>query len=511
MQKFEKPKNDIQYYRVSSNEQVLGFSLDNQEKFCKEFSQKEGYNILKTWREEGESAKTQNRTELQLMMRYCEQNKKQIARVVVYKVDRLSRNTADYLALKAFFNRLGITLVSATEKLEDTPGGKFYETLLSAAAEFDNNVRSQRTIEGMKARLLRGLWSGIAPWGYTNSKDKLGNKILAPHPERAVVVKMLFEQYATGKYSYKELASMANKLGHKSRHGMKVSKQLVAKIIRNPIYCGKIVVPKFGISTEGSHGAIVTEKLFNEANSENKGVEGRRLARNKDSPDYPLRGIQCSGCGGNMSGGKTKGKTKYYQYYGCIKSECEKRRAVKKDELENDFSEFLKELTPNELFFDILKEAIKLAHKEELSSTETAERKLTSKITELKSEKDELLNIRIKGKILDEDFTPANEAFKFKISELEKELAGLSVPELEVENIIDSSIEFLKHFPSQWKMLDVKDLRVLRALLFPENLIYHYPTIKTPKLSPIYNIKSQFYDEKTRKVTLPGIEPGLQP
>src|SRR3989344_5883493 len=123
-QKSEKPKNDIQYYRVSSNEQVLGFSLDNQEKFCREMSSKEGYNVLKTWREEGESAKTQDRTQLQLMMRFCEQSKKQIARLVVYKVDRLSRNTADYLALKAFFNNLGIIIVSATEKLENTPGGK---------------------------------------------------------------------------------------------------------------------------------------------------------------------------------------------------------------------------------------------------------------------------------------------------------------------------------------------------------------------------------------------------
>ncbi|TSC65313.1 MAG: Site-specific recombinase [Candidatus Doudnabacteria bacterium Gr01-1014_77] len=504
--KNEKPKNDIQYYRVSSNEQVLGFSLDNQEKFCREMSSKDGYNVFKTWREEGESAKTADRTQLQLMMRFCEQHKKQIARLVVYKVDRLSRNTADYLALKAFFNKLGIIVVSATEKLEDTPGGKFYETLLSAAAEFDNNVRSQRTIEGMKARLVKGLWSGIAPWGYKNVKDTLGNKLIAPDPERTDVVKMLFEQKATGKYSFKELANMANKLGHKSRHGMKMSKQLVAKIIKNPIYCGKIVVPKFGISTQGSHRPIISEKLFEEANSENKGIEGRKLPRNKDSPDYPLRGIKCGGCGKSISGGKTKGKTKYYQYYGCFNSACEKRHAIKKEDMEEDFTKFLLELTPNENFFEALKEAIRLAHGVELNSTKATERKLTAKITELKSEKEELLNLRIKGKISDEDFTPANEKYRFKISELEKEVASLSTPELEVDNVIDSSVEFLKHLPENWKTLDVKDLRVLRTLLFPKNLIYSYPTIKTLELCCIYNIKSEFLDEKNRFVTLQRIE-----
>ena len=72
--KNEKPKNDIHYYRVSSNEQVLGFSLDTQEKFCRELSQKDGYDVLKTWREEGESAKTADRTQLQLMIKFCEQH-----------------------------------------------------------------------------------------------------------------------------------------------------------------------------------------------------------------------------------------------------------------------------------------------------------------------------------------------------------------------------------------------------------------------------------------------------
>src|SRR3989344_4399887 len=188
--KIEKPKNDIIYIRVSSKEQIETFSLSNQEKFCRELSERDGYDVLGVWKEEGESAKTANRTQLQLMMRFAEKNKKRISRLVVYKVDRLSRDTADYLAIKTFFKKLGISVVSATEKLEDTPGGKFYETLLSAAAQFDNDVRSQRTLEGMKARLLKGLWSSVAPWGYSNTRDAMDGKIIAPHPEKAPIVKM---------------------------------------------------------------------------------------------------------------------------------------------------------------------------------------------------------------------------------------------------------------------------------------------------------------------------------
>ena len=497
----EKPKNDIIYIRVSSKEQVETFSLPNQDKFCSELSERDGHSVLDIWREEGESAKTSDRTQLQLMMRYAEKNKKRISRLVVYKVDRLSRVTADYLAIKTFFNKLGISLVSATEKLEDTPGGKFYETLLSAAAQFDNDVRSQRTLEGMRARLLKGLWSSVAPWGYINTRDAMDGKIIAPQPEKNPIVKMLFEQYVTGKYTFKELAKMASKMGAKSMHGGEMHKQLVAKIIANPVYYGLIVFPKLKIKVMGTHQPIITEELFNQAQYiRNGGNLGRKLPRNRDNQNYPLRGIKCSECERNISGGKTKGKTKYYDYYSCPNGECRKRASIKKVDLENDFTKFLEELTPDNNFFDVLKEAIKLAHKNELSSITTIERKLNSKIAELEDKRGKLLNLVLNGKMIEEDFAPPDANFKSQIVGLKKELSELSSPELSVDNVVDSGVEFLKHLPENWKSLDVKDLRVLRTLLFPENVSYHYPNIKTLEAACIYKVRSEFMCDKTHQV-----------
>lgn len=505
MQQIEKPKNAVIYVRVSSKQQVDGFSLEVQEKICKEYCERGGYKALKVFREEGESAKTTNRTRLQEMVKFCEIYKKQVSMIVFYSVSRMSREMADYHALKKIFGKCGISVVSATEQFDSSPSGKLQENMLAAFAQFDNDVRSVRTIEGMKTRLMKGLWSGKASWGMKNDKDIVGTKIITYLPEAIPVIRMLFESDATGKYSHEELAKMANKSGQKSRHGKKITKQLVFKILKNPIYCGRIVVPKFNISVKGSHEAIISEELFDRVNSPKKG-KGSRDIRSKDNPNYPLRGIKCSACGGSLTGGPSTGKMgKIYQYYACINKQCEKK-SIKKADLEEDFTKFLLELTPNESFFEALKEAIRLAHRVELNSTKAAERKLTAKIIELKNEKEELLNMRIKGKISDEDFTPANEKYRFKILELEKEFASLSTPELEIDNVIDSSVEFLKHLPESWKNLDVKDLRVLRTLLFPKNLIYSYPTIKTPELCCIYNIKSEFLDEKNRFVTLQRIE-----
>ena len=505
--KIEKPKNDVIYVRVSSKEQVENFSLDNQEKFSREFSKKTEHTVLKVFREEGESAKTEDRTKFQEMLRFCEKNKKQIDRVVIYKVDRFFRNAGEHLAFRGFLKKLNISLVSVTEAFDDSPSGKLQETMLAAFAQFDNDVRSQRTAEGMKARALKGLWSGKSPWGYVNTKDKLGNKIIIPHPERAPVVKMIFEKHITGKYSCKELAGLANKSGQRSRHGMKITKQLVAKILKNPIYCGRIVIQSFGVDVEGSHKPIISTELFNEANSGKRGVAGRKLPRNRDSSEYPLRGIKCSGCGKSISGGKTKGKTKYYQYYGCFNSDCVKRTAIKKKEMEKDFTKLLTKMTPDDKHFDVLKEEIKLAHKNELSSVTASENKIKIKIAEVKDKKEKLLNLRIEGKISDEDFLPANEKCKIEILQLQKDLSELSSPELEIDRVVDNGVEFLKHLPEIWEDIYVKDLRVLRTLIFPSNLYYHYPTIKTPELCCIYNIEPEFLDEVNRSVTLLGIAP----
>lgn len=508
----EKPKVDVIYIRVSSKEQIKNNSLEVQEEMCRNFSERAGHKVLEVFKEEGESAKTTNRTQLQEMMRFCEKNRKQIGRIVFYSVSRMSRDVSDYQILRKLFEKRGISIVSVTEAFDGSPAGKLQETILSAFAQFDNDVRSVRTAEGMKARLAKGLWSTIAPWGYVNTKDKFGNKIISPIPEKASVVKMIFEQYSTGKYTYKELAKMANKLGQKSRHGMKISKQLVAKIISNPVYYGMIVFPKWSISLMGSHEPIISEKLFREAQDVRNGITGRKMPRNRDNAEFPLRGIKCAGCGKSISGGKVTGKMgKRYPYYGCVNHDCLKRKSIKKDDLENDFTKFLLELTPSDFFLDALKEAIKLAHKEELNHVAFSERKINMKISELNDNKDKLLNLKYEGGLSTKEFLLRNEELNSKIKDWENSLLELSPPELEVDNVIDSGIEFLKQFPENWKKVNVKDLRVLTPLLFPENLVYHYPTIKTPILSLIYNIKSQFTEGKTHQVTLRGVEPRLQP
>ncbi len=103
------------YCRVSTKEQVNNLSLPTQEKTCRDFCKREGIAVQRVFVEEGESAKTANRTQLKSMLEYCRRHSNELDFAVFYSVSRLSRNTLDYLAIKAGLAGLGIKGANRTE------------------------------------------------------------------------------------------------------------------------------------------------------------------------------------------------------------------------------------------------------------------------------------------------------------------------------------------------------------------------------------------------------------
>src|SRR5258707_52373 len=119
------------------------------------------------FREEGRSAKTiKDRPALIQLLEYCRRHKRGVDAIIVYRLDRISRQTADYLAIRKKMADCEITIISATEPTGDTPTEKFVETLLAGFAQMDNDVRSERTKNGLRARFLAGLHNATAPMGY---------------------------------------------------------------------------------------------------------------------------------------------------------------------------------------------------------------------------------------------------------------------------------------------------------------------------------------------------------
>src|SRR3954463_16428753 len=225
------------YVRVSTKEQTENLSLPTQLRACEEYCRREGYEVLQRFTEQGESAKTTDRTELQRLLNYCRTHKGKVHFVVVYNLTRFAREKYDHFALRALLKSLGISLRSATEPIDDTSTGKLMEGVLAAFAQFDNDVRSERTLAGMRAALSLGRWTFLAPIGYINVPRSLG-KSLIPDPDRAGAVKQIFEDFATGQFTKQELLAQITRRGVRTRRGLPLSSQAFGTMLQNPLYIG---------------------------------------------------------------------------------------------------------------------------------------------------------------------------------------------------------------------------------------------------------------------------------
>lgn len=315
----------VLYLRVSTEEQVDNYSLETQENICKKEVEHRKTEILATFRDEGRSAKSiAGRPALIEMLEFCRKHKKEIGLVIVYRLDRISRQTADYLAIRKKLAECEIQLISATEPTGNSPTEKFVETMLASFAQMDNDVRSERSKNGMRARFMAGLNSGgYVSVGYLNQ-----NGYVVKDPKTFDKVKEAWKLMATGTKSLRELAVILAAQGFKGGHGhggkeYVLRAQTLNKIFRNKFYTGKIVSKKYGLEVQGQHAPMISEEMFYRVQSildgRNTNVAGPLARRTLDNKDFPLRRfLKCHKCGASLTGGWCKGKNKHYPYYFCL-------------------------------------------------------------------------------------------------------------------------------------------------------------------------------------------------
>lgn len=155
------------YCRVSTDDQTQGTSLNTQEAECRAFAEGRGLEVVSVFKGEGESAKTTQRPAFQEMLKFCTANKGKVEAVIVWKLDRFSRNAGDANTEKAKLAKIGIQVYSATEPAlnEDNPAARLTFTVLTRVPQFDNEIRGERARLGMKRRAEEGCWPFRSPFG----------------------------------------------------------------------------------------------------------------------------------------------------------------------------------------------------------------------------------------------------------------------------------------------------------------------------------------------------------
>lgn len=496
------------YIRVSTKEQIENLSLPTQLRACEEYCRREGFEILERFREEGESAKTADRTELQRLLSFCRANKGRVHFLVVFNLTRFARDKHDHFALRAFLKSLGISLRSATEPIDDTSTGKLMEGVLASFAQFDNDVRSDRTRAGMKAALELGRWTFLAPLGYINVPRTYG-KSLIPDPERAPIVQQIFRDFSSGRLTKQELLDDMTRRGLRTRRGLPVSSQAFSTMLCNRLYVGVIDVPGYGVvGKRGDFDSLIPDDVFYRVQAILNGRVHATAPDPRRRPDFPLRGfIKCASCGRCVTASWSKGRSAHYAYYHCLPP-C---RAVNipKAKLEGLFVDELERFQPTPGYMRLLKESIlsvwqarKAAVKDDLASAEHRAKVIQQKL-------DRLDDAFIYKESIDlATYERQRDKLREELTLLEIDRHASKLEEFDVEGILNFAERILPRAGDLWIQASLDHRQRLQRLFFPEGVAFSGKRFdRTAVTSSVFEYLRPFEGSKENLVDQTGIEP----
>ena len=496
------------YARVSTKEQTSNLSLSTQIEAGKDYCHRHGIDVQRIFVEEGESAKTADRTEFQRMLAYLRRARGHVQYVVVYALNRFARDKFDHYAVRAHLHKLGITLRSVTEPIDETSTGKLMEGILASFAQFDNDVRSERTSAGMIHNLKQGRWTFPPPLGYTSAKVD-GLKNLVHDPERAPLVRQGFEAVARGATAADALEQV-NRAGLTTTRGKPVSPQTWAKILTNPLYHGRILVPKWNVDAQGSFEPIVTKDLFLDAQLTLQARAHTAKVHTRANEDFPLRHfIKCDVCGVPMTGAWSRGKSgQRYAYYSCRQG-CSGQR-VARQKLERSWVEYLAGLRPSEEFLKVFEATVLKTWQDMTREAEARRKALQKRVEHLRARKDRLFEVYVYEQGVDKQ---AYDRESLKISEAltlaEMSLREARVEELDVEGLLEFSRHLALNAGQLWTEADHESRLRLQACLFPEGVKYRRGEILNTVGCPVFSDLGEIQAGEDSLVARTGFEPVL--
>ena len=495
------------YVRVSTKEQTENLSLPTQLRACEDYCRRQGYEVLERFHEEGESAKTTDRSQLQALLKFCRTHKGKVHFLVVYNLTRFAREKYDHFALRAHLQSLGISLRSVTEPIDDTSTGKLMEGVLAAFAQFDNDVRSERTRAGMRAALELGRWTFPAPLGYLNA-PKWSSTSLVHDPERGPLVRRAFEELATGRYTKQEVIARATEAGLRSRKGLRISPQSFGQMTRNPIYVGKVESPDYGVSTRGDFEPLVDEATFYRAQAV---LDGRVVVagpRQRSHPDFPLRGfVRCDTCGRPLTGSWSKGRNGYYAYYHCQR-QC-RAVNVSKAALEGAFADELALLQPSAGYMRLVKDRILFVWEQRRAEAKDCTVDQDRRVKAIQQKLDRLDDAFLFAQSIDRtSYERQRDRLREELTLAQIDHHADATDELDVQGILAFAERILPRASDLWVQASLDYKQRLQALFFPEGIAYDGNRFnRTAVTAPLfkYLAPSERADEKM--VSPEGIEP----
>lgn len=282
------------YIRVSDPKQTRGSSLADQERACRMFATRQGYRVIKVYRDDGHSAyKDEIRHRPLFQQLLADAAGRRWQAVIVYKLDRFARKARVYHNARYQLEQAGVQLLSSSEPNEDSAAGRLSSGMLAQFAEFYSAQLSERIKSAQASKAARGLWVGPAPFGYNLVAGQL-------QPGRWWLwVVAIFVAYQAGATTV-EIAGALNAAGVPLASGRPWTKDSVLMVLRNHAYIGRAGGRALA-AYQAAHQPLISPELWESVQT--------ALSERRRRPRGPLRAprraplsfeARCALCGGKM-------------------------------------------------------------------------------------------------------------------------------------------------------------------------------------------------------------------
>ena len=389
----EECKQAVMLARVSSRKQERGASLEAQEKSIKEYCNRNDLIIIEPYPKAfifTESSTRGGRKKFNEMIQFIEKQKHKTA-IVVHTLDRLQRGFGECEKIKELLKADKIEVHFIVESLildkfsSDDDFTRYDFGILSAKlylTSMNKNVKRSQ-----KYNREAGLWQGLAPIGYLNAKDERRRATLILDPERAPIIKQIFEEYASGVHSLKSVWLSATEKGlmskepnynPKSKNYGKIcpiSRNKIHDILTNPFYYGAMYVADEEIDEKTKkpiktfyklinhvYEPIISKELFDKVQKVLKTRKKEKFCKEQKYAGIPFvfRGLITCKCGCAITPEHHKKGNKEYVYLRCShqKGTCNQKLVNENTILEQLEKEIFHQIRISPTMHDLLKTSI---------------------------------------------------------------------------------------------------------------------------------------------------------
>ena len=463
------------YARVSSEEQVQGYSLDAQKRAYRSLVDARGWNTYREYVEEGRSAHTDDVRKRPVFMEAIEDAVAGNYDVlVVHKIDRFSRKlkvTIDHLEK---LGKAGVGFVSIENQIDySTPSGKFMLVMQGGLAELYSDNLSQEVKKGKQERKAQGLYNGLLPFGVMKGEDR----VPVPDPSSYPGLTMMFGLAVIGK-SDREIAIALNTAGYRTagNQGNRLfSKDTVKGILTNRFYIGELTdgnndwIP-------GAHSPMISAEQFEAAlmSRERNRNNSARTTR-ADARPSSLSGLaRCYGCGGKLRTMRNRGVARMVCNTRLKRGDCS-QTSSRLDRYESQLLGYL------EAFHipDDYQEKLLATHRRQNSAHDDSELRRTRLLTALH---------RLRELYKWGDVT--RKQYLSESREIDDELRSLKQPDTDSISMTKLA-QFLEDVSSAWELADQERRNKLGRALFESVWIDNQKVMGVtprPELKPFFDL-----------------------